>query len=108
MTLKTNREKTNDIFPRMKFIPDASSLDFTSEQAQAINSININFNPIERINNIDFKDSKKEKQFNYEYQHWAANKKVMDIINEREKSGDPSVNRKAAGNHKTRKLSVQI
>ena len=27
-----------------------------------------------------------ETRFNYEYHHWGANKKVMDIINKREKN----------------------
>ena len=45
-----------------------------------------------------------EKQFTYEYYQWGANNKVMDIIDQR----DPSVNRKATRNRKTRKPLVQI
>ena len=56
------------------------------KQAQRSNSINTESNVIIKSNNFDFTDSKTEKQFNYEYHHWGANKKVMDIINKRGES----------------------
>ena len=86
LTLKANRELSNEIAPPKKFNSDANSKDFTREQAQTINSINTQFNPITKSNNFDFTDSKMEKQFNYKYRHWGGNKIVMDIIKKREKS----------------------
>ena len=86
MTLRANRELTTEIAPPKKFNWDANSKHFTREQAQTINSINTEFNPINKSNNFDFTDSKTEKQFKYEYHHWGANKKVMDIINKTQKS----------------------
>ena len=70
----------------MTSIPNANSKNFTREQAQTINSINTIFNPINEISNFISADSKIEKQFNYEYHHWKANKKVINNINKSEKS----------------------
>ena len=86
MTLKSNRESTNEIASPKKINPDANSKDLTRKQAQGIISINTKLTPIVKINYFDFTDSKVGKKFNYEYNHWGANKKVMEIINKREKS----------------------
>ena len=86
LTLKTKRELSNEIASPKKLFPDVSSKDFTREQAQAINSISLNFNLSNKVYDFDFADSKMEKKVTYEYKNWRANKEVMDIIKEREKS----------------------
>ena len=58
MTSKTNRQSTNEIASPKKPIPDDSSEDFTREQAEAINSITTNFNPLNETTNFDFTDLK--------------------------------------------------
>ena len=67
MNLKTNWELTNKFVSAKNSIPDANSNYFMREQTQAINSINTNLNPIIKINNFDFTNSKTVKKFNYEY-----------------------------------------
>ena len=86
MTLKKNRAFTNENVSPKKFIRDANSKDLARKQAQAINSTNTNFDPINKISNFDFTDSKMEKQFNFNYHHWGARTKVTPTINKRKKS----------------------
>ena len=86
MTLKTNRELTNEIVSTKKSISDANSENFTRKKAQAMISIIINCNPTIKIDNFDITGSKLKCQINYEYHHWEANRKVMDTINKRTKS----------------------
>ena len=62
-----------------------------------------NHNPIDKIPKFDVTNSKKERKFAYEYHHWEAKKKIMDIINEQDKSFEiPSVIGKATGNEEIR------
>ena len=67
-------------------IPEDNSKKFTREQAQAINSLIISFNLIDKINNFHCTDLKMEKKFTHYYHLWGDNKKVMDINNKRKKS----------------------
>ena len=71
MTLKVNRESTNEIALPKKFISDTNSKVFTSKQAQTVFSKNTESNPINARNSFDFDftNSKMEKQFNYKYDH---------------------------------------
>ena len=95
MTLKANRESTNEIASPEKFDLDVFPKDFTREQSQANNSIKTEFNLIDKSNKFCFADSKIDKQFNHDYHHGAANKEMMEIINKREKS--PEILRLIAG-----------
>ena len=61
VTSKTNRELTNKIVSPRTFITDDNAKGFTSEEAQAINSVNTNFYPITKTTNFDFTDSNMEK-----------------------------------------------
>ena len=59
---------------------------FTRKQAQAINLANADFKPMNKINEFDLTNSTMKKNLTYEYQHWGADKKVMEIINKLKKS----------------------
>ena len=85
MAVKPKRESTNEIASPKKIDTNVNPKDFTRGQAQANISINIEFNLIERSFTFYFTDSKMEKQINYDYYHWGANKKVMDFNNKCEK-----------------------
>ena len=86
MTLKANQESTDENASTEKSDSDVNSKDFTCEQAQAINSIKVEFILSDKKNKFHFTASKMEKQFNFEYHHWADNKKVVEKINKCEKS----------------------
>ena len=86
MALKTIRELTNQFVSPREFIPDVKSKDFTRKETQAIQTNNTNSNLIDRANNFDITDLKKEKKFKYDYHHSEANRRIMDIINKRDKS----------------------
>ena len=86
MALKYNQESFNEIASPKNFNSVFNPKDFTRQHAQENSSINTEFNLIEKSNNFYFTDSKIEEQFNYDYHHWAANNKVMEIINKRDKS----------------------
>ena len=62
MALTTSQEPTNEIASPAKFIPNRSK-DFTRQQTQAIRSIRLNYNLLEKINEFDYTDSKMEKKF---------------------------------------------
>ena len=83
--LATNRATTNEITSPKKINSDVNPKDFTRKQAQTLTPFNTEVNPIDR-SKFCFTDSKMQKQFNYDYHHWGANKKEMEIINKREKS----------------------
>ena len=86
MALKTIRELTNQFVSPREFIPDVKSKDFTREETQAIQTNNTNSNRIDRANNFDITDLKKERKFKYDYHHSDANRRIMDIINKRDRS----------------------
>ena len=86
MTLKTNRELTNEIASPKKFNPDVLPKCVVHEQAKATKSISLNCNPTEKTNQFDFRDLKKQKKFTYEYHHWGGNNKFGDTINKRDKN----------------------
>ena len=67
MTLKSDRNLTNELSWPKNIILDANSKDFTRKQS--INPFNTNINPFNKTNNLDFTDSKMEKKFTYDYQH---------------------------------------
>ena len=86
MASTTNREPINESASAEKFIPDNKSKSFKHEQTYGTRSISTKFNFIDKINKFDFTDSKMEKKLTSEYHHWAANKKIMEIINKEDES----------------------
>ena len=81
-----NQELTIEIAPLKKIIPEVKWRNFTRKQTQATESNFINCNPIDKTNNFEFTYLKKKKKFTYEYNHRVANKKIMNIINMKDKS----------------------
>ena len=65
-----------------------------------------NHNPIDKITKCDVADSRKERKFAYWYHHWKANKKIMDIINEQDKS--PETLRLLGKRQEMRKSSLKL
>ena len=78
MTLTANRESTNEIACPKDFNSDTNPKDFTRDEAQTISPINTEFSPIDK-SNFSLTDSKMQKEFNYDYHHWGANIKVMEL-----------------------------
>ena len=81
MTLTTNRESNKKIDSPKKLIWDVNPKDFTREKTRTITPTNTEFDFIDKSKNFYVTDSKMQKQFNYDYHHWGANKKVTKNIN---------------------------
>ena len=71
MALKAKRESTNEIALPEKFDSDVNPKDFTRKQAEAINSINTEFNLIDKSN-----------IFNLQIRNWRSNSIMTTTIGE--------------------------
>ena len=85
MAPTTNRKLTNEYASMEEFIPAVNSNVLTRDGTQTIKIVSTNSTPIVNTNNFDLTDLKLEKIFTHEYYHRGADKKILDIINKKDK-----------------------
>ena len=86
MVLMTNQKLTKEIALTKNFIPDVKSKDITRERTRETKSISTNFNFIASTKNFEFIKLKLQRKFMNDYYHWGAMKKIIDVVNTRDKN----------------------
>ena len=107
MTLKPNREITNELSSAKKLIPDLDSKDLRSNKHKQSIQLTQTSILLKKLK-ILILEIWKSKTFSITDTTIGVETIVGRFYQGREMSGNPLVNKKTAGNLKTRKCSVQI